>query len=53
MAVRTAASGCCRTAQPVAVPVVVGLSDGKRTEIVKGELKPGQAVIVDRATAKK
>jgi HlyD family secretion protein len=37
---------------PSAVPVVVGLSDGQRTEIVKGDLKVDQGVIVDSATAK-
>jgi HlyD family secretion protein len=29
------------------VPVIVGVSDGQRTEIVKGELKDGEEVIVD------
>jgi HlyD family secretion protein len=42
-----------QSGKPVAVPVVTGLTDGRRTEIVKGELKAGQAVIVDRVTAKK
>ena len=37
---------------PASVPVVVGVSDGQRTEIVKGDLKEGQGVIVDSATAK-
>jgi HlyD family secretion protein len=37
---------------PEKVAVTVGPSDGKRTEIVKGELKPGQAVIVDSTAAK-
>jgi HlyD family secretion protein len=37
---------------PSAVPVVVGASDGQRTEIVKGDLKEGQEVIVDSTTAK-
>jgi len=37
---------------PVRVPVVVGVSDGQRTEIVKGEIKEGQGVIVDSTTAK-
>jgi HlyD family secretion protein len=36
-----------RDGDPVAVPVTVGASDGKRTEIVKGDLAPGAAVIVD------
>jgi len=37
---------------PEEVSVTVGATDGKRTEIVKGELAPGQAVIVDTATGK-
>ena len=32
---------------PVPVAVVVGVSDGRRTEILKGEIKEGQSVIVD------
>lgn len=27
--------------------VTIGLSDGRRTEIVAGDLAPGQAVVVD------
>ena len=34
-------SGCCATASRCAVPVVVGLDDDSFTEIVSGELKPG------------
>ena len=30
-----------------AVKVIVGSSDGKRTEVVSGELQPGNAVVVD------
>jgi HlyD family secretion protein len=37
---------------PKEVSVTVGPSDGKRTQIVSGTLKPGQAVIVDTATTK-
>ncbi|MEZ5828149.1 MAG: efflux RND transporter periplasmic adaptor subunit [Hyphomicrobiales bacterium] len=37
---------------PQEVGVTVGSTDGKRTQIVKGDLEPGQAVIVDTATAK-
>ncbi len=37
---------------PSSVRVVVGVSDGQRTEIVKGDLKEDQGVIVDSATAK-
>jgi HlyD family secretion protein len=38
---------------PSAVSVVVGASDGQRTEIVKGDLKEGQEVIVDSTTGKR
>ncbi len=37
---------------PVPVPVVAGVSDGQRTQIVKGDIREGQGVIVDNATAK-
>ena len=37
---------------PQEVSVTVGPSDGKRTQIVEGDIEPGQAVIVDTATAK-
>lgn len=37
---------------PAAVPVIVGVTDGRHTEIVGGEIKPGQAVIVDSVTAR-
>jgi HlyD family secretion protein len=37
---------------PKEVSVTVGPSDGKRTQIVSGALKSGQAVIVDTATTK-
>lgn len=36
-----------RDGQPVAVPVRVGVTDGRQTEIAGGELQPGTAVIVD------
>ena len=35
-----------REGRPVAVPVAVGLDDGTYTELVKGDLKPGDRVIV-------
>jgi HlyD family secretion protein len=38
--------------QPVSVDVVIGASDGRNTQIVKGDLQPGTQVIVDTATAK-
>jgi HlyD family secretion protein len=37
---------------PEEVSVTVGPTDGKRTQIVKGNLQPGQAVIVDAAASK-
>ncbi len=41
-----------RDGSPAAVPVVVGATDGKHTEIVSGDIKPDQAVIVDTVTVK-
>jgi HlyD family secretion protein len=38
---------------PKSVDVVVGVSDGQRTQIVTGEISPGTSVIVDMGTAKK
>jgi HlyD family secretion protein len=38
-----------RQGVPTSVPVVVGATDGRRTQIVKGELQEGQGVIVDSA----
>jgi hypothetical protein len=37
---------------PARVPVVVGVSDGQRTEIVKGAIQEGHSVIVDSTTAR-
>lgn len=36
-----------RDGQPVAVPVVPGLSDGQRTEVTGGDLRAGATVVVD------
>ena len=38
--------------EPVAVKVVIGVSDGKNTEIKSGDLKAGQALIVDQTASK-
>lgn len=38
---------------PVAVAVVVGISDGRMTEIVAGDLKPGMRVITNQKSAAK
>lgn len=48
----TAATGAqhvwgLRDAQPVAIPVTVGVSNGSQTEILSGDLKPGVAVITE------
>ena len=40
-----------RNDEPVAVTVTTGVTDGNRTEIVKGELAPGDKVIVGQRTA--
>jgi HlyD family secretion protein len=36
--------------EPAPVPVVVGVSDGQRTGIVKGDIREGQNLIVDMRT---
>lgn len=41
-----------RDGTAAAVPVVAGATDGKHTEIVNGEIAPGQAVIMDIATVR-
>jgi HlyD family secretion protein len=33
--------------EPAAISISVGLSDGQRTEVVAGELQPGQQVVID------
>ena len=38
--------------EPMAVKVVIGVSDGKNTEIKSGDLKAGQALIVDQTASK-
>ena len=40
-----------RSEQPVSVPVVLGLEDDNFTEIVSGEVKPGDLVITAEQTA--
>lgn len=42
-----------RNGAPVAIPVVPGASDGRMTEIVKGEIAADQPVIVDATTRKR
>lgn len=39
--------------EPKQVPVTVGATDGRRTQIVDGAIEPGEAVIVDTATTRK
>ena len=39
--------------QPIAVPIAIGVTNGVTTEVLKGEIKPGMAVIVDTVSAKK
>lgn len=38
---------------PTSVPVVAGVSDGQRTEILRGAIQEGQEVIVDSTTIKR
>jgi len=40
-----------RDNRPVAVPVMAGVSDGRSTQIIGGELQPGVAVITELASA--
>jgi HlyD family secretion protein len=42
-----------RDGAPVAIPVVIGATDGRRTQIVKGEITAGQRVIVDTIAGKR
>jgi HlyD family secretion protein len=42
-----------RDGQPVSVPVTVGNTDGRLTEITGGDLRPGMQVIVDTAESQK
>ncbi len=39
--------------EPVAVPIIVGYSDGKMTQVVEGDLKEGDEVIVDQKRGSK
>lgn len=42
-----------RDGKPVAVPVKTGLSNGRQTEILEGDLKPGMPVITETEKPKK
>lgn len=42
-----------RNGTPVPVSITVGATDGKRTEVLKGDLAAGQEVIVDAVTARR
>jgi HlyD family secretion protein len=42
-----------RDGAPVANAVVIGATDGRRTQILKGDVAPDQPVIVDTITAKR
>jgi hypothetical protein len=39
-----------RDGAPVPVPVVIGASDGRRTEIREGSIQPGESIVVDTAS---
>lgn len=41
-----------RDGEPAQVKIVIGASDGKRTEVQSGDIQAGQAVIVDQTTSK-
>ncbi len=42
-----------REGQPVAVPVTVGVSNGRQTEVTGGELQAGMQVITESVAAPK
>ena len=42
-----------RDGSPVAVPVTIGSTDGRMTEIVKGEISSGQRIVVDATSRKR
>jgi HlyD family secretion protein len=42
-----------RNGQPSAITIRIGASDGKRTEVLKGDLAEDQAVITDAVTARR
>lgn len=39
--------------QPVAVPIIVGSSDGKMTEVISGDIEPGTQLLIDLIDTKK
>jgi HlyD family secretion protein len=41
-----------REGRPTAVPVQLGLQDGVYTEIVKGDLKPGDDLIISESSSR-
>lgn len=41
-----------RNGEPAQVKIVIGSSDGKRTEVQSGDIEAGQMVIVDQTTSK-
>jgi len=42
-----------RDDEPVAVPVKTGASDGRYTEVISGELQPGERVVIDAVSVKR
>jgi HlyD family secretion protein len=42
-----------RDGAPAAIAVVVGATDGRSTEIVSGELRPGERVLVDAVAGRR
>ncbi len=42
-----------RDSEPAAIPVIVGSTDGRRTEILKGDIAPDQPIIIDATTARR
>lgn len=42
-----------RNGNPLAIPIVIGETDGTMTEVVSGDIKPGMPVIVDMVVKEK
>jgi HlyD family secretion protein len=42
-----------RDGVPVSMPVAVGATDGRKTEILTGKIEPGQAIIVDEVATRR
>ena len=37
-----------KNGEPTELPLTIGVSDGKVTQVLEGDLKPGQEIIIDQ-----